>query len=568
LPITESDVDAPPKIIIERPNLRMWHKMDSFWRVPKTFVRVALKSSSIYASPRSMTLNRLFQRVLNDDLNSLVYDASMAGCSYSVSCTPNGYGISVRGYSEKVSFLLDTVTSRIKSLIEEMKSGDASLNKKFETAKESLLRETKNYRLDAPHAVNNYNSRLLIEENVWYLENCKWRGNVNNIIVTGENVVMPYNFFPCLTCLYSSFLILTDVDLLEGEQAERAPLTMNECATSAEECLSGSVNCEALCMGNIDEKGAHEVAELIGRQFLGSARPLTEVETPRFRSLKLPTKEEAKMIFGPEVIDRKIPLIYQELAFSKTEENSAIELIMQVGSELELGYEGMALLDVLTHISYNSAFNQLRTKEQLGYHVSTFARKSAGGTWGMSILVESSVALPEKLEERCEAWLEMFRQELEEMSPESVAQEASAVAAQLLEEETKLAQEVGRAWGEISITEWLTKRLRTPAFDRLEKLAEILTVVDEEEASEDSTSMTAKELKQKLLALFDDRIAASSPRRRAMSARVYNHNSKADYEASLAQPGVLSSSADIRQLKQFLSSWPMVPYWRFEDKTK
>lgn len=137
----------PPKLVEERKNFRMWHKMDQFWRVPKTFIRISLVSPNTYNSPRAMTMNRLYQRVLNDDLNSFVYDASLAGCNYSIICAPTGYKVSVRGYSEKLPMLLETLTTRMLSLIQEMKEGrDAHpfLFDRFEKAKESLLRETKN----------------------------------------------------------------------------------------------------------------------------------------------------------------------------------------------------------------------------------------------------------------------------------------------------------------------------------------------------------------------------------------------------------------------------------------
>jgi insulysin len=472
-----------------------------------------------------MTLNRIFQRVLNDDLNSFVYDASVAGCSYRVSCTPSGYRISVRGYSEKIPFLLNTLTTRMLSLIGEMKSGDPVLREKFAKAQQGLLRETKNYRLDAPYEVASYSSRLLMEENVWYIDNY--------------------------------------VDLMEGGEAERHPLTMEECAQVAEECLMRRVKCEALCMGNIDEKGALEVADVLDRHFLDSSRTLSEVEVPRFRSMKLPTREEAAKILGPEAASRKSPAVYQDLAFSDTEENNAVELILQAGCELELDYEGLAILDLITHIAYNSAFSMLRTKEQLGYIVSAQARKTAGGGWGMSVVVQSSVALPEVLEDRIEAWLEVYRQELEEMSPESIAREASAVAAQLLEKDTKLSQEVNRVWGEILNTEGLTDRMRTPAFDRLEKLVEHLIVVDEASTNgEPRKRRTARQLKDRVLEFFDEHFAATSPKRRSMAAHVYSHGSKDEYETALARPWVLSSYADMRHVKQFLGSWPSVPYWR------
>jgi insulysin len=526
-PITEDLIEIPPTLLIDRPNLRLWHKMDRYWRVPKTLIRLAILSPNVYRSPRSMTLNRIFQRVLNDDLNSFVYDASIAGCRYSVACAPNGYRISARGYSEKVPFLLETLTTRILSLIDEMKQGDPVLREKFAKAKESLLRETKNYRLDTPYEVASYNSRLLLEENVWYLDNY--------------------------------------IDEMEGPDAERDPLTMEECAQQAEESVTGRMKCEAICMGNIDEKGAREISNVIDRHFLDKSRTLSEVETPRFRTMKLPTREEARHIFGDEAANRKVPLVYQDLAFSETEENNAVEFIIQAGCELDLGYEGVAILDLITNMAYTSSFGQLRTKEQLGYIVSAFARRTAGSTWGMSVVVQSSVALPEVLEERIEEWLLQFRQELADMSPESIATEASAVVAQLLESETKLSQEVNGFWGEILSTEGLSDRLRTPSFDRLHRLVDELTVSDESSSEPgDGKLQSAQELKDRVISFFDKHVAAASPSRRVMSTRVYNHTAKAEYESALNEPGVLSTFEDMRHFKQYLSSWPTAPYWRVD----
>ena len=80
----------------------------------------------------------------------------------------------------------------------------------------------------------------------------------------------------------------------------------------------------------------------------------------------MPTIEEAKRIFGPDVENRSIPVILEEVAQSETEENHAVEIVLQAGSEHELGYEGIALISLIGQMAYNSAYDQLRTKEQLG----------------------------------------------------------------------------------------------------------------------------------------------------------------------------------------------------------
>ena len=528
--LNEKWVLMPPAILLDRPSIRLWHKMDKYWRVPKAFIKIAILSPHTYRSPRAMTLNRIFQRVLNDDLNSYVYDASQAGINYKISCTPSGYRISVRGYSEKLPFLFDKLTSRLIDLISEMKNGDSKLQRKFDKALEGLLRETKNYRLDAPSEVANYNSRLLIEQNVWCLD--------------------------------------TYVAEMEGELASRNPLSMEECANEAQLSLLGRLKCEAICMGNVNEKEAHHVANVLERQFLSKAQTLSDIEIPSFRSMKLPTREEAVALFGNGVSSKLVPLIYQELAYTETEENNAVEFIIQAGCELDLGYEGVAILDLITHMAYNSAFNILRTKEQLGYIVSAHARRTAGGVWGMSVVVQSSVALPEVLEERCEAWLVAFRQELDNMTLDEIAQEASAVVAQLLENDTKMSQEVGRAWGEILNTEGLTSDLSFPEFDRVKYLADELIISDEDDSLAARTGLkrkSAKELKQLLLHFFDKHFAASSLSRRCMSSRVYRHGSHSEYETSLSRPGVLSTYADMRYIKQFLGTWLNAPYW-FKQK--
>jgi len=149
--ISEFDPDVDyrketPKLLFDTPNHRMWHKMDRTFRVPRTSIKLQLTSPNIYHSPRTITLNRIFQKVLSDDLNSYVYDASVAGCNYNVDCVPSAYRISVSGYSEKIPHLLDVVTSRIASLIEEMKEGEdahPALAKLFHKAEENLLRQTK-----------------------------------------------------------------------------------------------------------------------------------------------------------------------------------------------------------------------------------------------------------------------------------------------------------------------------------------------------------------------------------------------------------------------------------------
>lgn len=158
-----------PKLLVNRPGVQMWHKMDRTFQVPRTSIRMLITTPNAYRSPRTMTLSRIYVKVLEDDLNSYLYDASLAGCSARVACLPSGYSISVSGYSEKLPHLLDAVIGRMLSIIEELKEGPElrpGLAMKFETARENLLKDTKNCKYDSPYETASYMSRMLLESNV------------------------------------------------------------------------------------------------------------------------------------------------------------------------------------------------------------------------------------------------------------------------------------------------------------------------------------------------------------------------------------------------------------------
>lgn len=522
-----------PKLLINEPGIQLWHKLDRTFKVPKTAIRMLLVTPNVYRSPRTMTINRIFVKVLEDDLNSFIYDASLAGCKAKVTCLPSGISVSVSGFSDKLPHLLDVVTGRMLSIIQELKHADASsgLARAVEKATKNLLRETKNFRLESPYETASYISRIILEHNVWH---------VSNYIAE-----------------------------LEGELAYQNPITPSELGKLMEEVLTTRLSATFLCMGNINESGARNVVNLINDHFLHNARPLQQEELPKLRSLRMPNKEEAVRIFGPNVQDRSIPLILEELAHSEAEENNAVEVIMQAGCEFEMGYKGVALMELIGQMAYTSAYNQLRTKEQLGYIAGAFTRKTAGGSMGLSVMVQSSSTLPAVLEARCEAWIEQFRNELENMKPGDFANEALAVIASLLERNMKFSDEVSNAWSNIVSTSVLGSYYNTPPFHKYERLVrelvikgmDIQAVGGDPSAFPDSERQSAEELKDKILEMWNQYFAANAPDRKIISARIYGHKAREEYNKNIGKPGFLSSYEDVRQVKQFFSQYPTAPYW-------
>ena len=343
---------------------------------------------------------------------------------------------------------------------------------------------------DSPYETGSYNLRMLCEAPVWHIDD-----------YIGE---------------------------MEGSDAEADPLTMKECAEVAQQCLFGRLNAVSLCIGNIDEKGSHEVEQVISNHFL-KKRPLVDGEIPRFRSIRMPNMAEATKIFGAPPELSEVPIVYESVAHSEDEENNSVELMIQTASSYELGYEGLAIQELIGSIAYNSAFNQLRTKEQLGYIVSAFVKKFTGGGNAFCVLVQSSNTLPPKLEERCLKWVKQFREELEEISS---------------------------VWGEILSTVPHSEHFKNPVFDRIDKFAAVLTLKD---ANADGFYKSGADLKQRVLQFYDEYFMSTE--RRAVSSRVYNRKAKDLFEQHCGKAGVVSSYADARKLKQHLMFYPTAPYW-------
>lgn len=133
---------------------------------------------------------------------------------------------------------------------------------------------------------------------------------------------------------------------------------------------------------------------------------------------------------------------FDSIVNNATQSIATKQVYLQIGRgkpDLDLA----AALEFIDVIGYTSAFQQLRTKEQLGYTVYTQLERGppgrvtppseeydqedadggggggggahAGGPLAWSIVVQSPDKSPVEIEERVEAWIAAFRGELAEM---------------------------------------------------------------------------------------------------------------------------------------------------------
>lgn len=126
--------------------------------------------------------------------------------------------------------------------------------------------------------------------------------------------------------------------------------------------------------------------------------------------------------------------------------NHCIQYILYVGNSSDRALRAKLLLTA--QMTEEPVFNQLRTKEQLGYIVLSGA--VIENTWaGYRILIQSEKS-PEYLESRIDAFLTVFEIKLEEMPEEEFQARMRSLVNMYLERPGSLMQESIRFWNHIA----------------------------------------------------------------------------------------------------------------------
>jgi insulysin len=162
---------------------------------------------------------------------------------------------------------------------------------------------------------------------------------------------------------------------------------------------------------------------------------------------------------------------FAEAHTNSDDPNHALELYVQYP---ETGLKWDVCAALFGAIAAEPCFDQLRTKEQLGYIVSCRARPMQGSfpptVVGFAVLVQSSFKDPPQLEASARSFLDGFVGNLSHMPKEKFGEHKVSLLAQIEEKEVSMGEETARLWKEI-----LIKRYQ---WDRKERLAAALASID------------------------------------------------------------------------------------------
>ena len=104
-----------PRLIQQDTNLDLWHQLDTSFKVPRSNLYIALRSTNANSTPRNSLLTSLYAGIINKQLNSYAYPARLAGLNYLIYPTERGMSITLSGYDQKQTDLLARIIAAIKA---------------------------------------------------------------------------------------------------------------------------------------------------------------------------------------------------------------------------------------------------------------------------------------------------------------------------------------------------------------------------------------------------------------------------------------------------------------------
>ncbi|XP_056165703.1 nardilysin-like isoform X2 [Syzygium oleosum] len=127
---------SSPRCILDEPLIKLWYKLDDTFKFPRAnaYFRVNLKGG--YDDARSCLMTELFILLLKDELNEIIYQASIAKLETSLSFFSDKLELKLYGFNEKLPILLSKILAIAKSFL--------PTDDRFKVIKEELERTLRN----------------------------------------------------------------------------------------------------------------------------------------------------------------------------------------------------------------------------------------------------------------------------------------------------------------------------------------------------------------------------------------------------------------------------------------
>ncbi|CAK8995286.1 unnamed protein product, partial [Durusdinium trenchii] len=380
-----------------------YFRQDTEYGVPKAFVFVELPTSVPRGDPKRTVAARLYEAIIQDALQeSLLYNAQVAGLSFSLSTSTRGVQLFFGGFDDRLE---DFAAAALRAALG---VEAAQQRRSFEAQLDRLRRDLESFASQPPISQAAY-----------------WSG---------------------LALIRPEFSLQ---ELLEATKRLRLEDVSSFAVELWDSCRRSSRNAPSasLCWGNLREDEGESLVRRI-RDILGVRLREEVKEAPAPRIAQVPVRPQ-----GPGVV-----LVHEVM--DGTEENAAVEVIFQGGTTrggAPEALERLAEMQVLSSVMSDAFYEQLRTREQLGYIVSCRADRNEG-VFSLVCVVQGAAKSALEVLKRIDAFLDSVPDTLKAKSDAEIQSLADSLAQARLARPQQLLSAVERSWGEIRSQEFLWSR--------------------------------------------------------------------------------------------------------------
>ena len=406
----------PPAVIRDAADDGRWtvyFKEDDRFGLPKAFVVFQLLTSEVFASAENAALSNFYDACIVDKLGEYAYDAGLAGLSYDVQILARGVRMTFGGYNDKLPKFAAYISQKISKDIKSILPKDED---EFERYRDQLNRGLAAFDFKQPYAHASYYSSLNLQPLRFQYTNKELRK-------------------------------ATDEATLQD---------LNRYAST----VWASGRGQALVQGNFDDKEAQYLVNQLDKTL--GFKSISDDKVPdQLKPLALPTPRVSSTKLGPSSM-RRTRLVVAEP--NPDNENSASHVVIQSLGE---SAQDHVMIELISAIIEQPFYDDLRTRQQLGYIVSSGVRP-LGKTRTLAFIVQSSVAPVEKLTTETLKYMDGVRSTLEKLPKITFGTYVKGLIEKKLEPDKTLATEVMRNWAEIASGRMEFERVQQEATALLE----------------------------------------------------------------------------------------------------
>ncbi|KAJ9631146.1 metalloprotease [Knufia peltigerae] len=227
---------------------------------------------------------------------------------------------------------------------------------------------------------------------------------------------------------YTRWLLTDRGFMTDAFAAELPHITFEDVKNFGPELLQ-QAHIEIFAHGNLYKEDVKKIANLVESTLKPRALPVSQWHLRR-----------------NVVIPPGSNFVYKQTLGDPANVNNAIEYYLDIGHVMDIPLR--ARLQLFAQLTDEPTFDQLRTKEQLGYVVWSGIRPAAV-SMGYRVLVQSARDT-EYLETRINAFLLKFKQDLQDMSEQDFEGHKRSLISKRLEKLKNLSMETNRLWAYIS----------------------------------------------------------------------------------------------------------------------